>query len=392
MNYIFSSGTARGGTALTTRMLSVNEEVEIALDPYLPLYKSFRNAIAEKSGLFKFISEDPISDYYHSNDAMVLLDEILNAKLDINFPKNNRLDLITSLKNRSLLSSGDITAHIEKLNLDGSIGDAFESALSLIKNLRKPKATWIGIHENWTVEFLKPLAHHFNDAKFLITLRDPRAVICSSLNVKNVSERGQILSYSRGLRKLMACAYHFRSLPIFKERLKVVRHEDVVKDPEKICKEMCDFLNIEFKKEMLDTNNFVEASDGSIYNGISSFEKEAKGISQHRATRWRKYLHKDHQQLIEFLCGPEMNLFGYKTDFNLISKEQIGEVISCLEDDIRNQKVNWRTDTGNLSLEIGSEIRRWVLSQGTFSQNGLVDRSMFLFDTVKSGILEKKLN
>ena len=29
-------------------------------------------------------------------------------------------------------------------------------------------------------------------------------------------------------------------------------------------------------KEMLDTNNFVEASDGSIYNGISSFEKEAK--------------------------------------------------------------------------------------------------------------------
>ena len=146
------------------------------------------------------------------------------------------------------------------------------------------------------------------------------------------------------------------------------------------------------KNKITVKNAQVKFDDGSIYNGISSFEKEAKGISQHRATRWRKHLRKDHQQLIEFLCGPEMSLFGYKTDFNLISKEQIGEVISCLEDDIRNQKVNWRNDTGNLSLEIGSEIRRWVLSQGTFSQNGLVDRSMFLFDTVKSGILEKKLN
>ena len=160
MCYIFSSGSARGGTGLLTRMLSVNEEVEIALDPYLSLYKAFKNVIAAKAGLDQFVSQDPIPDYYHSDDGLALLQEILNAKLEIDFPKDSRDELITSLQNRSLLSSGDISAHMGKLNLDGSISDAFESALYLIKDLRKPKAKWVGIHENWTVEFLKPLADH----------------------------------------------------------------------------------------------------------------------------------------------------------------------------------------------------------------------------------------
>ena len=390
MNYIFSAGSARGGTGLLTRMLSVNENVEIALDPYLSLYKASKNAIAERAGLNQFISQAPIPDYYNSNDGLALLDEILDAELDLDFPRNNRNELISSLKNRSSLSSGDISPHMEKLKLDGSISDAFESALSLIKDLRKPKATWVGIHENWTVEFLKPLAHHFNEAKFFILLRDPRAVISSNLNVKDASERGQILSYSRGLRKLMACAYHFSTLPIFDGRLKVIRYEDLVSEPEKICKNMCDFLDIEFKSEMLDTDNFVEPSNRSKYNGWSSFETEANGISRHRATRWRNHLQEICQKLIEFLCGPEMELFGYKTDFKFISAEQLGQVVSYLETDIMNQQVNWRTDTGNPSFEIGAELRRWFVSQGSLEHEGLVERNMFLFDTVKSGIFDAK--
>ena len=45
--YIFSAGTARGGTGLLTRMLSVNPKVEIALDPYLTIFRELRNCIAK---------------------------------------------------------------------------------------------------------------------------------------------------------------------------------------------------------------------------------------------------------------------------------------------------------------------------------------------------------
>ena len=390
MCYIFSSGSARGGTGLLTRMLSVNEEVEIALDPYLSLYKAFKNVIAAKAGLDQFVSQDPIPDYYHSDDGLALLHEILNAKLEIDFPKDSRDELITSLQNRSLLSSGDISAHMEKLNLDGSISDAFESALYLIKDLRKPKAKWVGIHENWTVEFLKPLADHYNEAKFFILLRDPRAVISSNLNVAEAAERGQILSYSRGLRKLMSCAHHFSNLPIFDGRLKVIRYEDLVSEPEKICRDMCDFLGIQFKSEMLNTDNFVEPSDSTKYNGWSSFEEVTNGISPHRATRWRNHLQENDQILIEFLCGPEMKLFDYEADFNVASTERLGQVISRLESDVTNRQVNWRTDTGVPSFEIGAELRRWYLTQSYFRNNGVFEESMFLFDTVKSAIINSK--
>ena len=213
-------------------------------------------------------------------------------------------------------------------------------------------------------------------------------MISSNLNVAEAAERGQILSYSRGLRKLMSCAYHFSNLPIFDGRLKVIRYEDLVSEPEKICRDMCDFLGIQFKSEMLNTDNFVEPSDSTKYNGGEA-EEVTNGISPHRATRWRNHLQENDQILIEFLCGPEMKLFDYEADFNVASTERLGQVISRLESDVTNRQVNWRTDTGVPSFEIGAELRRWYLTKAILGITAFLKKAC-LFDTVKSAIINSK--
>ena len=101
IKYIFSAGTARGGTGLLTRMLSVHPKVEIALDPYLSFYKELRNSLVkEKLPLEiseKYNFDSPISSYYFSKEEINLLKEILSSNLKQKFPKNNQEKTIKTL-------------------------------------------------------------------------------------------------------------------------------------------------------------------------------------------------------------------------------------------------------------------------------------------------------
>jgi hypothetical protein len=43
MKQLFALGTARGGTTFFARMMGLNQQVEMASDPFLPVYRQFRN-------------------------------------------------------------------------------------------------------------------------------------------------------------------------------------------------------------------------------------------------------------------------------------------------------------------------------------------------------------
>ena len=78
----------------------------------------------------------------------------------------------------------------------------------MVSRARSPEdpLDWVGIHENWTIDFFIPLARAFPNAKFYIVIRDPRAVFSSNSREQDKSLVGHIVSYARCHRKLMACA------------------------------------------------------------------------------------------------------------------------------------------------------------------------------------------
>lgn len=354
---LFSTGSARGGTGLVTRMLSISPEAEIALDPFLALFKAFRQTLLPNSD-----PAAPFQDYYFTQEKIKSLDQILAASANLEMDPALRPALIESLKRRAALSSGDLVAVMDQLQ-----GETFSewllSGLDLIQKTRKKfQARWIGIHENWAIEFLPMLARGFSQAQFLIILRDPRAVIASNLAAADPLLRGHLVSYARSLRKLMALTFYYQTLPVFKGRLFVIRHEDLIQEPESWCRRLCNFLEIPFTMEMLDTEKYVEPATGGVYNGFSSFEPQARGFSPHRAERWREKLSPEAVDLIDFVCGPEMLLFGYSSV--RIASEFLGDaaLLQTMEADGQGPKA-WRCDFGTLPEDFGYEMFRRLLLQ-----------------------------
>ena len=82
---LFASGTARGGTNLMTMMLSVHPQISLSQDPYIPLFRSFRNAIVSASadaGLLEgFDPEGPLDEYYYFDQKLAVMRMVQDADL-----------------------------------------------------------------------------------------------------------------------------------------------------------------------------------------------------------------------------------------------------------------------------------------------------------------------
>jgi hypothetical protein len=385
---LFSTGTARGGTGLVTRMLSVSQKAEIALDPYMELFKVLRKSIllASDFDTKNYDFSKPFSDYYFSGEKFDELRCILNTDLSVQC----EVDPTTKerIKRRITLSSGDLLSSVDELI--GTTGqEVFQSALDIIYKVRNKDLSCLGWHENWIVEFFPALARSFESAKFLIVLRDPRAVINSSLNVSDPSLRGQVLSYSRSLRKTYALSFLLQQQDLFKDRLRVVRFEDVVSEPEKKCRELCEFLDIEFLDDMLETDAFIEPSTGGVYNGFSSFEERARGFSPERVNRWRTTLDQQVAKLVEYLIAPEMTLWNY--DLEHASDVNEHDVFLELMRDVENS-CSWRVDFCDLQKDFGYEqfrnmLRTLPAGSVTSLDRAVIDKSFLdkaIYDAVRS--------
>lgn len=382
--YLFSSGSARGGTGLLTRMLSVHPEIEIALDPYLGLYRSLRTAMVNKYGSEElrkgYEPSSPIQDCYFSKPNREILSLIHSNSMNIPFDQKELSPLIESMGPRAALSCGDLVSRMNEIK-GATYDEIFRSSIELIKNVRNMKPKWTGIHENWTAEFLLPLAKQYPTAKFIIALRDPRAVMSSNLQAKNPSEIGHILSYVRSLRKMMACAVYFKTHPAIKDNLYVVRYEDLVMNPEGGCRALCEFLRVEFLPDMLDSDKWVEPATGGVYDGLSSYEEKAGGFAPHRIDRWKKYLTKPALELIEFLIGPEMVLFNYTLETTSVADWPSSDLLDTLVKDSKGEKA-WRCDYNSPLEDYGYELfRKSALRSAADLDTKTIERA-FLFPEV----------
>lgn len=387
-NYLFSTGTARGGTGLLAHMLSVNNKVKVVSDPFLALFKSFRNSVVknDRDLKYNFDLSSPFGDNYFTVDRRKLLDLILESDVNLDFDKTEWNILKEHLKKRARLASADIIPFINELE-GNTYKQIFESCFSMLSKIRSPNINldWIGIHENWTVDFFLPFAKEFKNAKFIIIIRDPRAVFTSNSREKDKSVIGHVLSYARCHRKLMSCAAYYETLPIFNKRLQVIRYENLLIKPKETCIEICDFLEINFDPNMLDTTQYVNHSTGGIHNGASNYEENAQGFNTKRIDRWRNYLSVERTNLIDFICGPEMLLYKYQTDnidpFSSALTNSFDTIIS----EMSGYKA-WRSDFIDPIQDYGYElVRREMLIKKNEDQNNYNEnliKRCFLFPEI----------
>lgn len=303
---LFITGMFRSGTTLLARMLDAHEHIACASDPFSPFFKHFRNDIADEVGA-DIDPAAPFGSYYGDFDELELFEAIEGASLERSFTGDHDA-LLERIRERGRPFSPILVDRLDSLE-----GDNYRAAYDDLRSNVLPaygtgNEAWAGTKETWLTELVPSLAEADSSAKFVLVVRDPRAVTAS----KNVNEDSKYpwLFLLRQWRKLAGLAWTYANDPGLSDRVYLLRFEDLVTEPERTGRELCDFLDIPLDKDVLDPSTFTDGS-GEQWLQNTSYENSKAEFNTDSVDKW-KQIHPDRiVRYVEQLCYADMELFGY---------------------------------------------------------------------------------
>ncbi len=376
MKFLFTSGTARGGTNFRTLLLNNHPKVQMSIDPFIPLFRFYRDSLLKSTGNGLIAQSSILDDYYFSIDKIKVMKEIQNANPDIAFDLSQWNSLKSVIESRMKLASENLIPYLDKLPAP-TFKEVFFNTREVILAASKKdigEIQWVGFNDNWTVEFFPLIAKLFPEAKFILHLRDPRAVVYSSEFAEpDPAKHPTVVSFARHLRKYASFAIMHKNNALLKDRLLVTNYEPFIANPELEIRKICSFLEIEYLPEIININAFKKAngkqweSDWNTYQVTESI--------------WREKMPREMLELTEFICDPEMRLHGYIPELYDNRKGLSGLAVDYAIKNIQECK-GWNTDFPEIERTLGSEFyRKKMLNSSMNYSNDEIERC-FLFQDV----------
>lgn len=282
----FIVGSGRSGTTLLTRILNSNSKLisSIENDFVSTYFNHFRN---RKSYTEKDI--DKIVEYlwiYKSINQNIW-------KIDEDHLRTFLTQNISSLTFKSVFKT--LLYHF-----NGNISD---------------KAFTYCIDKNpFYLYRLKEFGKYFDDAKFIFIVRDYRGKFASRKKLGNKVSMAYGISWNRQQKMLL----NFQKK--HPESCTLIRYEDLVSAPEKVIKQICDFLNIPMESTMLEHEKTENVPFENFSADISQKEHLKlwhsninNKINTDSISKWKTELTLKETKVLEHFCGKTGELFGYET-------------------------------------------------------------------------------
>lgn len=258
-NIIFASGPSRSGTTLLQLVLSSHKKIHITPET-------------------KF-----------TKTLLILAKKDKNKK---KLTKKNVEILAKSIKNDPFLSTwpypiqGTLLEYIEKNKADISPSDVYSYLLNTPENESRG-CSYIGNKQETFVDGYGLIAKKmFPSAKFIIIVRDPRDVTRSV--IKSFSKKKK-----RGLLKSAATTFSANKYieqlkSVYPEDVFVLRYEDLVIKPEETCKNICNYLKIEYDNNMI--NFYKQNKSGELLIGDTRniHKNLTTPFNRNLAYQWKK--------------------------------------------------------------------------------------------------------
>jgi Sulfotransferase family len=146
----------------------------------------------------------------------------------------------------------------------------------------------------------------FPNAKLLVTLRDPRAILATQIALEKTRKTNRlsvyyVIAHWRAAAKL-ARRIRSRDVPgLF------VQFEQLVSEPTGMMQSVCDYLEVQFDPQVVLTPTKI----GQSWGGNSAAQIEFSRISPEPASRWEGELSKDEIGWVEWHCRDLMPELGY---------------------------------------------------------------------------------
>ncbi|MBX7207084.1 MAG: sulfotransferase [Verrucomicrobiaceae bacterium] len=352
----FIFGVARSGTNLVARMLDAHPHAAVALDPLLPLFRSWRNQVAEQSAHTLTGAWNPqssLQDYYFSRDGAALLRMILDADPAQALPPGGLEHLQPAVVDRAALESPNLAAAFAKWT-GSTWGELLASTVRIISDGKAVHAA--GVKEVWTVEFIPAIRRALPDARFIILHRDPRAVAASQMAMarKDPTQAAHSISYMRHWRKHVTLARLFSSDSSLGDQVLEVRYEDILLSPKQHAENLAGFLGLDFDPAML------APGKEQGWESNSSFTSAKGGVDAQAGERWRGKLPAHAVATVEFHCGIEMRNLGYEPTRAEPGRLDAEVLRGIAESNAAPGK--WRSDSGDEAADLAWECLRWQLA------------------------------
>lgn len=192
------------------------------------------------------------------------------------------------------------------MNSDRSIKSIFDALLDIIRLMSQKKIAGAKFPVHYS--YIDTLLMWYPNCKIIHTVRDPRAIFASQY-YKHLRKAGRIGKCSVGIIQFIHVNISLRGAKKMHDKMKdrknyyVIRYEDLVKEPGKTLNDLCQFLNIKFRKEIANPEVFRNAS-------FNERIKE-KGIYKTSIQAWKEKLPKRISSLLLRLNKNFMKSFGY---------------------------------------------------------------------------------
>lgn len=275
---IFIIGVGRSGTTLIQSMLNAHQNIA-----FTPETHFIRNYLANKEVRKKVKNKD-----YEFLRNKINSDESL-AKLDFNYDvlidkfKKNELKLEAMYK--------EILARYAESKNKEIIGD------------KDPK----------NIEYLHDIKKYFPDAYIIHIIRDPRDVMLSRMKA----------DWSKG-RPLWLHALTYRvqmkkgrkdGERLFGDSYFELNYEDLIANPENVLIKVCEFLSVNYDKNML---RFNQKADEIIKGEEKKWKDKCfKPVISNNKNKWINQMKKNQVLLTEYICCIAFTDLGYElSDYN----------------------------------------------------------------------------
>lgn len=177
---------------------------------------------------------------------------------------------------------------------------------------REGKSTW-GEKSPAHVFRLDEIRTCFPNARIVHMVRDPRAVVCSTIKAFRNGEFNDWNVYSAAKYWARCIEVHVRQVSANAKLYTMVRYEDFVTKPEATLKKTCSFLGIEFVEDMLSAHkvasNYVRPGRSGKMPALHALTE--KPLDSTRTHAWRSTLSAAQAKLVEEVVAEQMAFVGY---------------------------------------------------------------------------------
>ena len=158
--------------------------------------------------------------------------------------------------------------------------------------------------------FVPELHDMFPKARFIHLVRDPRAAVHSMNGFKRCTSNTVI--NATNWRTFMQKGAAVLEATVPTDQRITIRFEDLTSNPDFVLQQLCAFLDVSFRSDMLSFHETSHEYMHPVYEKLGGAQTVTRPVNTKTKARWTTEMAPEDIATVEHICGPWLPIFSYE--------------------------------------------------------------------------------